>query len=97
MRRRDFLSLVGGAFAAWPLSARAQQSGKLPVIGFLFASTAAVEHTRRVAFVQRLGELGWVEGRSVVPLTRCMFAVMPSPSPTELASRPPRWPLACRR
>jgi putative ABC transport system substrate-binding protein len=65
VRRRQFIVLLGGA-AAYPLTARAQQSGKLPVIGFLFASTAAAERPRRVAFVQRLGELGWVEGRSVV-------------------------------
>ena len=66
MRRREFITLLGGIAVAYPLAARAQQPGKLPVIGFLFASTAAVEHPRRVAFVQRLGELGWVEGHSVV-------------------------------
>ena len=49
----------------WPFAARAQQAERIPTIGFLSASTAAAERARRDAFVQRLGELGWVEGRSV--------------------------------
>jgi putative tryptophan/tyrosine transport system substrate-binding protein len=65
MRRREFMSLFGGAAAAWPLAARAQQAGKPPTIGFLGASTAAATSRLLSAFVQRLHELGWVEGRTV--------------------------------
>jgi putative ABC transport system substrate-binding protein len=62
--RREFITLLGGA-AAWPIAARAQQPGKLPTIGYLGQSTLAVESQLVAAFVQRLGELGWVEGRTV--------------------------------
>ena len=64
MRRREFITLLGGA-AAWPLAARAQQPGKLPTIGLLGATTLLVESQRVAAFVQRLRELGWIEGRTV--------------------------------
>ena len=63
MRRREFITLLGGAAAAWPLAARAQQ--KMPIIGFLGQSTLAAESQRVAAFVQRLRELGWIEGRTV--------------------------------
>jgi putative tryptophan/tyrosine transport system substrate-binding protein len=62
--RRKFLATVGSA-AAWPLAARAQQAGKLPTIGFLAATTASVAGQWVAAFVQRLRELGWMEGRNV--------------------------------
>ena len=65
LKRREFIALVGGAAAAWPLAARAQQAGKLPTIGFLGAATPSVEGQRVAAFVQRLRELGWIEGRTV--------------------------------
>jgi putative ABC transport system substrate-binding protein len=64
MRRRNFISLVGGA-AAWPLAAHAQQAGKLPTIGFLGATTASSANEWVAAFVQRLRELGWIDGRNV--------------------------------
>src|SRR5258706_15280762 len=64
MRRREFVGLLGGA-AAWPLAVRAQQPAKLPTIGFIGPSTASADRTRRAAFAKRLGELGWVEGRSI--------------------------------
>jgi putative ABC transport system substrate-binding protein len=59
--RREFITLLGGA-AAWPLAARAQQR---PMIGFLGAATAAVASQWLATFVQRLSELGWVDGRNV--------------------------------
>src|ERR1700738_4221415 len=65
MRRREFISLLGGAAAAWPLAARAEQAGKLPTVGFLASGTPS-SHRRWVAtFVERLSELGWIEGRTV--------------------------------
>jgi putative ABC transport system substrate-binding protein len=64
MRRRAFISLLGVATAAWPLAARAQQAGKLPTIGFLGADPS-IESKRVAAFVQRLRELGWIDGRNL--------------------------------
>ena len=65
MKRRNFITLLGGAAAAWPLAARAQQRGKLPTIGFLGSTTASVAGQWFAAFVQRLHELGWMEGRNI--------------------------------
>jgi putative tryptophan/tyrosine transport system substrate-binding protein len=65
MKRREFITLLGGAAAAWPLAARAQQPGKLPTIGFLGPSTLNAMSQWTASFVQRLRELGWVEGRNV--------------------------------
>jgi putative ABC transport system substrate-binding protein len=64
MKRRQFITLLGGA-VAWPLPASAQQTPKLPTIGFLSPTTASVENQRVAAFVHRLRELGWIEGRTV--------------------------------
>jgi putative ABC transport system substrate-binding protein len=64
MRRREFIALLGGA-AVWPLAVDAQQAGKLPTIGFLGATTPAGGGQLLAAFVQRLRELGWVDGRNV--------------------------------
>jgi putative tryptophan/tyrosine transport system substrate-binding protein len=65
MRRREFITLVGGATVGWPLSARSQQSGRLPTIGFLGGATASAWTNWSAEFVQRLHELGWSEGRTV--------------------------------
>src|SRR5258707_13397682 len=64
MRRRQFISLLGGA-AAWPLAAGAQQQAKLPTIGLWGPSTPSAASQRVARFVQRLRELGWIEGRTV--------------------------------
>jgi ABC-type uncharacterized transport system substrate-binding protein len=63
MRRREFIAALGGV-AVWPLAARAQQASKLPTIGFLGAD-AAVFSPWTAAFVSRLRELGWIEGRTI--------------------------------
>jgi putative ABC transport system substrate-binding protein len=68
MRRRDFITLLGGAAAAsiaWPLAAIAQQSGKLRTIGFLGPNTRSGASDWVAALAQRLRELGWIEGRTV--------------------------------
>src|SRR6266700_8400176 len=65
MRRRQFITLLAGSAIAWPLAARAQPAGKLPTIGFLGPSTPSADGPRMAAFVQRLRELGWTEGRTV--------------------------------
>ncbi len=65
MRRRGFITLLAGA-VAWPLAALAQQPAKLPTIGFLGTSTPSAWSYNVAFFVQRLYELGWIEGRNVV-------------------------------
>jgi len=64
VKRREFISLLGAA-AAWPLAARAQQPAMLPTIGFLGSGTPAAHGHWVAAFVQRLRELGWIEGRNL--------------------------------
>ena len=64
IRRRELLVALGGAVAAWPLVARAQQPA-MPVIGFLGALSPSAASQWTAAFVQRLRELGWIEGRTV--------------------------------
>jgi hypothetical protein len=63
--RRELLAALGGAAAAWPLAARAQQAAMVPTIGFLGSGTPAAHGHWVAAFVQRLRELGWIEGRTV--------------------------------
>src|SRR6516225_1084328 len=63
-RRRAFITLLGGA-AAWALAARAQQPAMVPTIGFLGSGTPAAHGNWVAAFVQRLRELGWIEGRNL--------------------------------
>jgi putative ABC transport system substrate-binding protein len=63
VKRRKFITLLGGV-AAWPLAAQAQQAA-MPTIGFLGANSASAQAQWTAAFVQRLRELGWVDGRTV--------------------------------
>jgi putative tryptophan/tyrosine transport system substrate-binding protein len=63
--RREFIKLFGGAAAVWPVAVRAQQTRK-PIIGLLGSTTPSVEKQRVAGFAQRLGELGWIEGRNIV-------------------------------
>jgi putative ABC transport system substrate-binding protein len=64
MRRREFIAGVGGA-VAWPVMARAQQSGRLPRVGLLMAYANDGENQISVPFRKRLEELGWIDGRNV--------------------------------
>jgi ABC-type uncharacterized transport system substrate-binding protein len=64
MRRREFIWLLGGG-ATWPFAARAQQPGRLPTIGLWGPTTPSIGSQRVAAFVKRLRELGWIEGRTV--------------------------------
>jgi putative tryptophan/tyrosine transport system substrate-binding protein len=66
MRRRDFIKVIAGSASVWPLAARAQQQPpKLPTVGFLGSITLANQSRQVAAFVQRLHELGWSEGRNL--------------------------------
>jgi ABC-type uncharacterized transport system substrate-binding protein len=65
MRRRDFIKVIGGGAAAWPLVARAQQSA-MPVVGFINAASPTKGYERNVAaFLKGLGEAGFVDGQNV--------------------------------
>src|SRR6516165_6343204 len=72
MRRCDFIKVVAGSAITWPLAARAQQPARLPTIGVLGAATASIESQRITAFLDRMHELGWIEG---------------PPSPSSIAGR----------
>jgi putative ABC transport system substrate-binding protein len=67
MKRRQFITLLGGAAAAWPLAARAQQDGRVRRIGVLmgYDENDLAGKTRLSAFTQALADLGWTNGRNV--------------------------------
>jgi putative ABC transport system substrate-binding protein len=68
MRRREFITLLGGAAAAWPLAARAQPRDRMPLVGVLmtFGESDVEAQTLIKALLQRLAELGWADGRNVL-------------------------------
>ena len=65
MRRRDFITLLGSAAVAWPLVARAQQARRVPIIGYVAPSNPLIPSRSTGAFLQRLRELGWIEGQTI--------------------------------
>src|SRR5438552_17144604 len=65
MNRREFITMLGGAAATWPLAARAQQMASLPTVGFLGAGSPTTADVCVSAFTSRLRELGWIEGRNI--------------------------------
>ena len=67
IRRREFITLLGGAVASWPLTARAQQGDRVRRIGVLNpgVETDPVRRTSISAFIQALTDLGWADGRNV--------------------------------
>ena len=78
MRRREFITLLGGAAATWPLVARAQQAK--PVVGLLAGGTAKAYAQLLSAFLQGLNETGYVEGRSVAIEQRWAEGQLPAPA-----------------
>jgi putative ABC transport system substrate-binding protein len=67
MRRREFITLLGGAVAAWPLSARAQQADGMPRLGMLMAGAATESRMQEslTTFLQGLRKLGWIDGQNL--------------------------------
>ena len=64
MKRREFITLLGGAAAAWPLAARAQKARNVPTMAFMGSLSRSAQSTWTAAFVQRMQEHGWIEDRT---------------------------------
>ena len=102
MRRCEFISLLGGAAAAWPLAAHAQQGERVRQIGVLTANAAddVDAQARHAAFLQGLQHLGWTEGRNVRVDARWAAGSMPTLADTRgnwpRSRRMSSWPLAVR-
>ena len=76
MKRREFITLVGGAAAAWPLAANAQQKGKLPLVGVLNPGSADTPGT--VGVYDGLRQLGYAEGSNIATLRRLEYGSIPA-------------------
>jgi putative tryptophan/tyrosine transport system substrate-binding protein len=72
MRRRNFIQAIAGSAVTWPLAARAQQSAKVPLIGFIGTTSPTAWAKMIAAFEKRLGELGWQPGHSIAIVYRWM-------------------------
>jgi putative tryptophan/tyrosine transport system substrate-binding protein len=66
MRRRDFITLLSGTAAAWPFAARAQQTAKLPRLGFLTAGSPGVGSPGLLGLLEGLRQLDWIEGKTII-------------------------------
>src|SRR5216684_3646459 len=78
MRRREFIAVLRGAAIAWPLTARAQQPGKIPTIGILLIGPGTTPLPTTEAFQRGLRDLGWIEGRNIA------FEIRWAPTPDRL-------------
>ena len=65
MRRREFITLLGGAVAAWPVGARAQPADRRLLVGYLVETTKEAHASRIAAFLEGMRDLGYVEGQNV--------------------------------
>ena len=70
MKRREFITLLGGVATAWPFAARAQNSAKISTIGYMGAADVSLDREWIAAFVQRLDGLGWKQGRTTTMISR---------------------------